>query len=186
MLQRIRYAVEHKEFKKPLSGTDESDENYMGGRRSGVRGRGAVGKTPVMKILQRESDIRWEAVSNVKTRTVSPILRETFTIGSALMTDEFCIYPGIARHGYGHKVANHGTGEYANGDARTNNFEGFLSHLKRGIKDVYIQVSRKHLKKYCKEYESCFNRRHISDFVRLQKWFGFCFGRLTLGKLTAQ
>jgi transposase-like protein len=185
MLQRIRYAVEHKEFKKPLSGAVEIDETYIGGRRSGVRGRGAAGKTPVIGIFQREGHIRCEAVTNVKTRTVAPIVRETVSVGSTLMTDEFGIYPNIARQGYEHKVVNHGTGEYVNGDAHTNNLEGFWSHLKRGIKGVYIQVSRKHLNKYCKEYEFRFNHRHISDFERFQKWFGFCFARLTYNELTA-
>lgn len=38
MLQRIRYAVEHEAFKKPLSGTVEIDETYMGDKKRGKRG----------------------------------------------------------------------------------------------------------------------------------------------------
>ena len=139
MLQRIRYAVEHKTFTTPLSGIVEIDETYIGGRSKGIRGRGAKGKTPVVGILQREGDIRCETVPNVKTQTVSPIVRETVAIGSTLMTDEFGIYPSIARQGYGHEVVNHETRQYVNGNAHTNNVEGFWSHLKRGIKGIYIQ-----------------------------------------------
>jgi len=185
MLQRIRYAVEHKAFNLPLSGIVEIDETYIGGRSKGIRGRGAKGKTPVIGIIQREGEIRCHAVPNVKSRTVAPLVRDSVTVGSTLMTDEFGIYPSIARNGYEHKVVNHGTREYVRGDVHTNNVEGFWSHLKRGIKGVYIQVSRKHLNKYCKEYEFRFNHRHVSDFQRFQNWFGCCFGRLTYSDLTA-
>jgi hypothetical protein len=66
MLQRIRYAVEHKEFKKPLSGTIEIEETYIGGKRSGARGRGATGKIPAVGIIQHGGDRGCEAVPNVK------------------------------------------------------------------------------------------------------------------------
>jgi transposase-like protein len=185
MLQRIRYAVEHDDFKMPLSGTVEIDETYHGGVRPGKRGRGAGGKTPIVGMAQRGGEIRCQAVSNVKTKTVGPIVRRNIQIGSTLMTDEFSIYTIIARGGYKHGVVNPSRREYVNGDKHTNNIEGFWSHLKRGIKAIYIQVSRKHLNKYCKEYEFRFNHRKISDVERFGAWFQRCFGRLTYQQLIA-
>jgi transposase-like protein len=185
MLQRIRYATAHETFNAPLSGEVEIDETYVGGARHGKRGRGADGKTPVVGMAERGGDIRCEAVQNVKTKTVSPLVRDNVEIGSTLMTDEFQIYPRIANGHYAHKVVNHGTREYVRGDAHTNNIEGFWSHLKRGIKGIYIQVSPKHLNKYCKEYQFRYNHRAISDYDRFVKWFGLCFGRITFEELTA-
>jgi transposase-like protein len=101
MLQRIRYAVEHEAFKAPLNGIVEIDETYIGGRRAGTRGRGAAGKTPVIGLLEREGKVHCEAVANVRTRSVAPIIRDNVRLGATLMTDEFQIY-GPARFG-GHR-----------------------------------------------------------------------------------
>ena len=59
MLQRIRYAVEHDSFKKPLSGIVEIDETYIGGTRPGKRGRGASGKTPAVGMIERGGEIHF-------------------------------------------------------------------------------------------------------------------------------
>lgn len=37
----------------PFSGEVEVDESYFGGRRKGLRGRGAAGKVPVFGLLKR-------------------------------------------------------------------------------------------------------------------------------------
>ncbi len=63
MLQRIRYAVEHENYKAPLAGIVEVDETYMGGKQSGGnRGRGSENKTPVVGLAERGGDVRCEAV----------------------------------------------------------------------------------------------------------------------------
>jgi transposase-like protein len=185
MLQRIRYAVEHKAFTLPLEGIVEMDEIYHGGRRSGTRGCGSKNKTPVIGMAERGGEVRYEAIPDVKARTIGPILRKNVKIGTTLMTDEFLIYPSIAGNSYQHQVINHRRGEYVDGIIHTNTVEGFWSHLKRGIKGIYIHVSRKHLNKYCKEYEFRFNYRKINDFERFEAWFDRRAGRLTYKTLTA-
>lgn len=77
MLHRIRYAVEHENFSKPLRGTVEIDEHYPGGsKKSGKRGRGAENKTPILGILERESGkVHCEAVPNCQSATLTPIIR---------------------------------------------------------------------------------------------------------------
>ena len=186
MLQRIRYAVEHENYKSPLEGTVEVDETYIGGKfPGGKRGRGSENKTPVVGLAEREGHIHCESVANVKTRTVGPIVRDNVKIGSTLHTDEFKIYPKIAGDDYGHEVVKHAKKEYVRGNVHTNTVEGFWSHLKRGIKGIYIQVSQKHLNKYCKEYEFRYNTRQMSDFDRFCAWFTLCDGRLTYQNLIA-
>ena len=58
---------------KPMNGNIEADETYIGGKRPGPPGRGALGKTPVVGLANRE-DSRVKAVvtQDVKSRTVLP------------------------------------------------------------------------------------------------------------------
>jgi transposase len=53
-----------------LSGEIEMDESYFGGRRKGIRGRGAAGKIPVFGILERGGKVRVEVVQNVTWDTL--------------------------------------------------------------------------------------------------------------------
>lgn len=186
MLQRIRYAVEHENYKSPLEGTVEIDETYMGGKHhGGKRERGSDNKTPVLGIAKRDGGIHCEAVPNVKIRAAGLIIRENVKIGSTVNTDEYRIYPAVVGQDFNHQVVNHRQGEYVRGKVHTNTVEGFWSHLKRGIKAIYIQVSKKHLNKYCKEYEFRYNTRKMSDFDRFCAWFTLCNGRLTYQTLIA-
>lgn len=186
MLQRIRSAVEHKAFALPLTGIVEVDETYHGGRRrAGKRGRGSENKTPIIGMAERGGHFRCEAVLNVKSGTVGPIVRSNVRIGSTVVTDELLIYPSIAGKHYRYQIVNHARGEYVRGKFHTNTVEGFWSHLKRGLKEICIRVSRKHLNKYCKEYEFRFNHRKMNDFQRFEAWFDRCSGRLTYEALIA-
>lgn len=66
MLHRIRYAINSGSFNKPLEGTVECDETYIGGKRKGKRGRGAAGKTPVAGCVERGGKAKIQVVENVK------------------------------------------------------------------------------------------------------------------------
>lgn len=46
-----------------LSGVIEADETYIGGKRSGM-GRGAVGKTPIVGVVERRGEVRATVVTN--------------------------------------------------------------------------------------------------------------------------
>lgn len=74
---------------------------------------------------------------------------------------------------------NHRQREYVRGEAHTNTIEGFWSHLKAGLGAIYIQVSKKHLQKYCDEFAYRYNSRHLKDFERFGYWFIKCEKRLT-------
>ncbi|MGD0158304.1 MAG: transposase, partial [Terracidiphilus sp.] len=50
-LRQLIYQVS--EDAAPFSGEVEVDESYFGGRRKGLRGRGAAGKVPVFGLLKR-------------------------------------------------------------------------------------------------------------------------------------
>ena len=180
LLHRIRYAIEHKNFSKPLDGIVEVDEHYSGGKtKGGKRGRGAEKKTPIFGIAQRQGELRCGSVENVKKATLEPIIRKNVEIGARVMSDEFLSYNGLEKAGYAHEVVKHREKEYVRGNIHTNTLEGFWSHFKRGVKAIQIHVSKKHLNKYCKEYEFRYNSRFLNDFDRFNTWFSVCEARMT-------
>jgi len=57
MLQRIRYALEHEAFKAPLGGIVEIDEIHHVAHLPSERNRKAVGKKPIVGILEQEGEL---------------------------------------------------------------------------------------------------------------------------------
>ena len=185
MLQRIRFAIEKGELGEKLSLVVEADETYIGGKRRGSkRGRGAEHKTPVVGLVQRQGGVVTRAVEDTTARTVKKIIRENVKIGSIVLTDEYPSYNTIVKDGYSHIFVNHSKEEYVNGDIHVNTIEGFWSQLKRGIDGIYHHVSRKHLNKYCKEYEYRYNTRAMPDFLRFTNTLNLLNVRLLYSQLT--
>jgi transposase len=144
-----------------LSGIVEIDETYIGGYKSGKRGRGSENKSIVFGMLQKDGDIIAEVVDNVKKSTLQPIIAENIEAGSELQTDELLSYRGLNKLGYSHKTVNHGAGEYVNENngCTVNSLEGFWSHLKKSISGTHIQISKKYLNDYVSEFEYRYNSR---------------------------
>lgn len=75
-----------------------------------------------------------------------------------LMTDGLDSYWNLHKDGYKHDSVNHSK-HYIRGTIYTQNIENFWSHLKRGIRGVYRQVSPKYLQTYANEYGFRYNHR---------------------------
>jgi len=169
MLKRIRSMLD--EQPSLFSGEVEIDETYVGGVRHGVRGRGALGKTAVMGIVQRDGKVKASVVPNVKRSTIVPMVNESVARDATLYTDEFPSYDHFAKIGFNHHRICHQAKQYASGRVHTNNIEGFWSLVKRGISGVYHSVSPKHLQSYLNEYAFRYNHRNDETpmFVLLLK-----------------
>jgi transposase-like protein len=160
MGHKIRELMDKLGMSEPLSGHVEIDESYVGGKkRGGKRGRGAPGKTVVFGMLERDGQIKGRVVSDVKRRTLEPIIRTNVKEGSTVSTDELRTYKDLVRFGYEHGKVEHGAGEYVSGIHHVNSLEGFWSQLKRGIVGTHVHVSRKHLPKYVGEFAFRYNNR---------------------------
>ncbi len=160
MFKQIRSLMNEKA--NPFSGHIEVDETYIGGKHSGTRGRGAEGKTPVVGLAHRdEGQIMSKVVSDVKTRTILPIIWKQVPreATNTIYTDELASYNMVQKLGYTHRVIRHGKGEYARGLTHVNTVEGFWSLVKRGINGVYHAVSPKYLQTYLNEYGFRYNHR---------------------------
>lgn len=148
------------EGKEPLSGEVEVDDSYFGGKGKGSTGRGTVGKTPVVGMVERKGRVKAVPLPNVKSKTILPIIRDSIKKGTIIYSDELKVYDGIRYMGYKHKRILHSSGTYVVGDIYTNTIEGFWSLVKRGISGVYHSVSTKYLQHYINEYAFRYNRRN--------------------------
>lgn len=149
----------------PLDGDVEADETYVGGHRSGKRGRGAEGKTVLFGILDRDGDVMTKVVSDTKGVTLKGHIAENVTKGSTVHTDEYRPYNGLDKMGYAHERCNHGTKQYAVNGSHVNTLEGFWSRLKSSINGTHVHVSGKHLEKYASEFEYRFNSRNHPEMM---------------------
>lgn len=169
LCHRIRAAMV--EANKPkLNGVVEMDETYVGGRAHGKTGRGAANKEVVIGIRQRQGELRFFHADDVKSGTLEKYIRENISDDvDVLMTDDFNVYRGAARHlrqQGKHKTIRHSFKVYVDGDIHTNTVESAFSLLKRGVIGTWHRVSAKHLQAYCNEMCFRFNNRKNAFLFR--------------------
>jgi transposase-like protein len=190
VLHRIRLAMQAGSFVK-LSGEVECDETFIGGkaknmhkakREAIIQGRGSVGKTAVMGLLERKGRVLAKVIERTDRETLHAEVKANVEKDSNLFTDEWRSYRGLDDE-YIHQVINHGV-EYVRGNIHTNGIENFWSLLKRTIKGTYVSVEPFHLGRYLDEQVFRFNERKGKDKDRFLKAVGMISGkRLTYEEL---
>jgi transposase-like protein len=149
-----------------LSGNVEVDETFIGGkaknmhkakREAIIQGRGSVGKTAVMGLLERKGRVLAKVIESTDRKTLHKEVKDNVEQGANLFTDEWRPYRGLDED-YIHQVINHGI-EYVKGNVHTNGIENFWSLLKRTIKGTYVSVEPFHLERYLAEQTFRFNER---------------------------
>jgi transposase-like protein len=152
-----------------LKGHIEADEGFVGGRRSGQRGRGAAGKTIVLGIKQRGGRLNTEVIKDTKKATLRGIVNETVEKGSIVSTDEYESYNLLRGDGYQHGAVDHGRKEYPWTDRVTgtthhvNHVKSFWKLFKDSINSTHIHISQKHMDRYSGEFEFRSNRRQMKN-----------------------
>jgi transposase-like protein len=144
-----------------LDGIVEVDETYIGGRKSGKRGRGASGKTIVMGMVDRDGSAIAKIIPDVKASTLLPMIENYVAKDgkTVVYTDEFNAYNNVEKLGYGHEVVQHAAKQYVNGVVHVNTAEALWSTIKRGIDGVNHHVSPVYLQGYLDSYLFRYNHR---------------------------
>jgi transposase-like protein len=172
VLRRIRHGLGEAD-QSQLTGTIEVDEVYIGGkpRYKGVskRGRGSE-KTPVVGIVQRGGDVRFQMMERVTALNIGRFVAENADLSCRLVTDESPAYNFIGKFFKGgHEVVTHSAKEYvrAGTDIHSNTVEGVFSLIRRGVMGTFHSVSRKHLPNYLNEFQFRWNTRKMDDGQRV-------------------
>ncbi len=194
MLHRIREAIATGSAEL-FNGPVEADETFVGGLEKFKHtdkklnlGRGSVGKSIVMGILDRgdankKSRIKAHVVHDTSHNTLSGKINESVKEFATIYTDAWKGYKGLSEK-YVHEFIDH-TIKYALGQVHTNGIENFWSLLKRCLKGTYIAVQPFHLKRYIDEMVFRFNHRDGLDRDRFLTRLTMIEGkRLTFDELT--
>ena len=173
MLHRIRHAIKQGSIEK-TGGLVEADETFIGGLEKNKHedkklhaGRGPVGKTIVMGVLERAEDeeaksqVRAKVIQDTSKKTLHAEIRKEVSAFSELYTDAWKGYRGLSAE-YIHKFVDHAV-QYAIGKVHTNGLENFWALLKRCLKGTYISVEPFHLFRYLDEEVFRFNNRAYTD-----------------------
>jgi transposase-like protein len=197
MLHRIRYVMETGTFEK-LAGTCEADETYIGGLEKNKHenkklkaGRGTVGKSIVVAVLERSetigksSKVRTKVAPDTSRETLHGLVKSNVETGSAIYTDAHKSYQGLSAE-FVHDFVDHAV-QYACGAVHTNGLENYFSLLKRTLRGTYVAVEPFHLTKYIDEQAYRFNTRGLTDAQRFVAVLSMVAGRrLTYDELTSE
>ena len=162
MRRKIMHAMSRREGELMLLGLVEMDESYVGGKKEGKRGRGALGKTPVAVMAERSprgglSRAHMPVVERVNGLFLGEAAASSVAPGSVIMTDGWGAYRHLSELGYLHApVVRGGPGNAAE---LLPWVHVVISNFKRWILDVFHGVSPKHLQSYLDEFCYRLNRR---------------------------
>jgi transposase-like protein len=188
MFHRVRHAMEFGPLAVAFSGTVEVDESYVGGKprkqnklgvpaghKPGTRGPGrGTKKAPIIVLVERDGRARSKPIERVDTETLHKEILCLADQGAAILTDEWKSYRGIGKYFEGgHHTVHHSNYEYARRtedgfSVNVNTAESFFALVKRGHYGVYHQMSKKHLHRYCAEFEFRWNHRKTNDSARTE------------------
>src|SRR5580658_8803131 len=156
LFHRLREAADALRGDDPLGGAGkviEADEAYIGGKetnkhRSKRHGkRGAVGKTPVVVLVERKGKSRAFRMTNVTAAKLQEALKKNVDAASVLMTDESNAYTTAGERFAAHEKVDHSRQEYAYRDRRsgwlvtTHGAESYIALFKRGIYGTFHNIS---------------------------------------------
>lgn len=144
-----------------LSGTVEVDETFMGGPRTGKRGRGAAGKTLVLIAVEDRGPhlgrIRLRRVADATAPSLLAAVQAGVERGSVVRTDGWRSYTALPPAGYRHVVVRPTAEVGENLLPLVNRVAALLKRWLQGTHQGAVRPS--HLDYYLDEFTFRFNRR---------------------------
>lgn len=145
-----------------LKGIVEVDETFVGGAKSGKRGRGAEGKALVViaiEVMEKGTGrVRMSSIPDASKKSLSKFITNNVEVGSTIITDGWKGYSGITKKGYTQKIEEKIT--ILDVNEMLPNVHRSASLLKRWLLGTHQNfVGEKHLPYYLDEYTFRYNRR---------------------------
>jgi len=144
-----------------LTGVVEVDEVYIGGERSGKRGRGASGKALVLIVAQADGSrigrIRLARVADACAPVLTKAVSDCVEPGTEVLTDNWGGYGGLATQGYQRQIVRATALLGENLLPRANRVASLLQRWLLGTHQG--AVAHTHLDYYLDEFTFRFNRR---------------------------
>ena len=179
MAHRLRHAFNN--GGALFGGPVEVDETFVGGLEGNKHGdkkikagRGTVGKTAVAGIRDRETgQVHAAPVHNTDKATLQGFVEANSADGATVYTDDHKAYDGLPNH----ETVQHSAGEYVRDAVHTNGVESFWAMFKRGHKDTYHKMSKKHLARYVDEFAGRHNGRPMDTIDQMGALIGGMEGK---------
>lgn len=160
-LQKLRTCTVFSDRNK-LSGNIEADEFYLGGKRSGLRGRGAEHKCKVAIAVERQGRklgrLRLQVIECCSAEELISFAKENIDLGSQITTDGWSGYRVLQSKGFVHKTIIS-----SNTEDKESVLPGVhlvISLFKRVILGTFQgRFDPQYLQRYLDEYVFRFNRR---------------------------
>lgn len=146
---------------RPLTGTVEIDETYIGSGRGTGRGN-RDRHTMILAAIERGGSVRMRKglAKHATKDEIRGFIKENISDDCpTLYTDESNVYLGLGDENTKHDTVRHSAGEYVRADVHTNTVESAFSLFKRSIVGSFHQISAKHVDRYLDEFEFRFNNR---------------------------
>ena len=145
-------------------GAVEADETFWGmDPDSPQKPNGGYGAMKVLTLIDRESGRARSVVIDELTReAIEPILRENIAREARLMTDEAHRYKRVGKEFAEHGAVNHSKDEWvssADPAIHTQTVENYYSVFKRGMRGTYQHCAKRHLHRYCAEFDFRYSNR---------------------------
>ena len=117
MKHKIMAVMARREGERRLAGRVEMDDAYLGGKRSGRRGRGAAGKTPFVAAVSTASEgrprtVKLAPVKGFRKREIARGAPRWLDPGSEVVTDGLSCWRVLGDGAYAHRRVLTGSGPY--------------------------------------------------------------------------
>ena len=162
MQQKIIHALNQDDQQHKLEGVIHVDDGYLGGHRSGVRGRGTAGKTPFIAALSFHKNkpfhLKLSPVANFSKKAIRLWSKPFIAKGSLVFPDALYGFQAIARPGVQRKSVKLSD----DGQAKDRLFSAIntvMGNLKRYILGIHHAIQQNSLKRYLAAFSWCFNHR---------------------------
>ena len=181
MLHRIRESWMH-DSNDNFNGPIEADETYVGGKEANKHeskklksGRGAVGKTAVVGVKDRNTNkVRAKTVQNTDAKTLQGFIAGHANPDGMVFTDDATAYSSMP---FKHGTVKHSVGEYVKQQIHINGMESFWAMLKRAHKGTFHKISKKHLDRYVHEFAGKHNIRKSDTLFQMRDTIAGLIGR---------